>query len=371
MLSSEKSIAIFLGAGASAALGYRVTSQLLPEILARLSAGQLFAQESSSSNDANAAENRAILGEQLRCLLPGLDSVDAKSLPLITEIISLVDYSLAQGRALWPRQPRDALIHLRRLLEWALLDVLRSPITLSGQAHEELLTRFGDWLLSQRDRGLTVLSTNYDIAVEQYLYNKLRHALRANRRGVAEEIDFGLSWLDPGEDRTRVEHQRPAAPALRVLKLHGSLNWLYCACCEGIYINEYGAIADNAYRGEIDDDNSCHCGHGKLQMHIVAPSLFREVSDANLLQVWRAALAALCEAEDWMIVGYSFPAEDIAIRSLFTRAFNIAQHLRKRPPRVEVVQRSDEAKSRYLAFFGQHCNYRTGGLEAKFPPTYR
>lgn len=63
-----------------------------------------------------------------------------------------------------------------------------------------------------------------------------------------------------------------------------------------------------------------------------------------------------------MIAGYSFPAEDVAIRSMFLRAWDG----REKKPRITVIQRGNaETEETYRAFFPRVAlNYLNDGLEA-------
>jgi len=95
---------------------------------------------------------------------------------------------------------------------------------------------------------------------------------------------------------------------------------------------------------------------------IVAPSFVRTVRDPILLEIWRNALETLRQADEWIIVGYSLPPEDVAIRSMLLRAFQGRATL---SPRVTVVQqeRKDPELTRYRLLFPKHC-YVAGGLTA-------
>lgn len=67
-------------------------------------------------------------------------------------------------------------------------------------------------------------------------------------------------------------------------------------------------------------------------------------------------------SDEWVIIGYSLPPEDIAIRSLLVRAFHARGD--KREPRIRVVQKGEnlDMQSRYKLFFPK-CEYISGGLE--------
>jgi len=161
-----------------------------------------------------------------------------------------------------------------------------------------------------------------------------------------------------------VERTRPAAPCLRIYKLHGSLDVLKCSICGYVYFTPWGQIAYQAFRDEIDTNNTCVCGDAlRLQLHIVSPSFIREIRDASLLNVWRSALEWMRNAEEWFIICYSLPPEDLAIRSLLLRAYGA----RRKKPRVTVVQHGVGDRPRYQLLF-PGCKYRDDGLAGFLGP---
>ena len=158
-----------------------------------------------------------------------------------------------------------------------------------------------------------MITSNYDLAMETQWY----HRDDGMTEKMAAELDFGFGWLRPtnGDEEW---FPRPLTPLRRLYKLHGSTNWLRCGLCDWLHVNPEVDIAVFAYQRKRDYRNECHCGHAKLEVQIVSPSFVRETRDPNLIGVWRCALEWLREAEDWVIVGYSFPDEDMNIRALFT-----------------------------------------------------
>jgi hypothetical protein len=117
----------------------------------------------------------------------------------------------------------------------------------------------------------------------------------------------------------------------------------------------------NQFLGAKVDDNTCHCGHHPLRAVMVAPSMVRDIRDANLLSVWRVALETLRSADAWYIIGYSLPPGDIAIRSLLIRAY----HARDVSPHLEVVQHSEATYPNYrLLFKLPKAQFHAGGLVA-------
>lgn len=345
--------ALFTGAGASCALGYPLTSQLLPMVRAQLLNQSLF---QGLCDGRKEAADRVALQGFLRKLYPGFDDSADQSLPLITEAFSLVEYALANGESL-SVGGFGALQHFRDLLKQAItfliLDDGRKARGVSAdvvQAQRQLAEGISNWF-GQRSDSAALISTNYDISIESTLYRRLGEA------EVTKRIDLGFDWRHVGDGR---ERSRPSSdPRLRVYKLHGSVNQLRCSSCGYVYFNPLGSISSLAFREELFDSNTCHCRQDvRLELHIVAPSHVREVRDANLLSVWRTALEWMRTADRWVIAGYSLPSEDLAIRSLLMRAYATAE----KRPEVTVVQRGQESKARYELIFPK-CDFRDDGLE--------
>jgi NAD-dependent SIR2 family protein deacetylase len=361
-----RSSAVFLGAGASRSFGFPLTGELLPEITRRLDAKELF--QGVNPPEAN-AEDCEELGAFLNGLLPGLREVgNRKEWPLITSLLSLIDYSLATGDSLLRGSAMEDTRRIRRLIERALVETIVNPWQRDGEDPQAVRKDFLRWLESRRQDGQTegekkvgIITTNYDISVEQPLF----HDLRYHHPRIAEAFDFGFTWRDPEPENETDEifYPRPIRPRYHLYKLHGSLNWLRCSLCGHVYINPRGTIVHQAYRRQVDQHNTCHCGHARLEVQLVSPSFVRPLLDPHFQEVWRSALQHLRESDEWIIVGYSFPDEDLAIRSLFTRAL----HARSRSPKIVVVQQGQQDYARYGVFFrqtGREFEYFANGLAA-------
>lgn len=392
---------VFIGAGASKALGLPLTNEILPAVLERLAGGK----------DLFRGNQRALdhLNRCLTAILPGLPDFAATPeafkqsrtlLPPITDILSAIDYFLLSSNTPGAGLTQQDVDRLRRLLERAIFELLVAnegtdsplmegvPDQVSDQRRKstelgilpprssdpglELRRRIVDWLQSLASgpgHQVSIISTNYDIEIEQELYNRLGY------HQVFDSVDFGTCVRAPDSGTV---HKRPKEAPYSVLKLHGSLNQLRCSVCDNIYVNPVGAIAylsfvldDLAEPGNADnaglqvletsEADTCHCGHRPLRHVIIAPSYVRDVRDPILLEIWRNALEALRQADRWIIIGYSLPPEDVAIRSMFLRAFQ-GRDLGKGPPEVTVVQRErkEPELSRYQLLLPGHRYFPEG-----------
>jgi hypothetical protein len=261
-------------------------------------------------------------------------------LPLITDLLSLVDLMLSTEEVLLPMVSAAAMQDFRTLLEQAILEVIEAEYK-RPEAHQGL-DSLADWMLNTVDAdgaALTVVSTNYDTLIDSLLFERIDIAPDLE---IPEAVDMGFVWREHSSGRFHEKaYTSPASPTVRLLKLHGSLNWLKCPLCGFIYINTTGSIHQQAFREDkIDYNNTCLCGHGPVRTVIVAPSMVCSIRDPDLLTIWRSALEALRTADEWILAGYSLPPEDITIRSILLRALHGRPDAQ--PPRIRVVQRTPD-----------------------------
>jgi hypothetical protein len=140
---------------------------------------------------------------------------------------------------------------------------------------------------------VSVLTTNYDILAERGLRPRPRP--RVPRFGF--HYGAGPEQLEGGGYPSYAHIQRIRAEGkIPLLKLHGSISW----SLKGTEIVRYHDCRP-AIRGDA---------------LIVAPVTEKSVPE-SLQAIWTAAASALARSETWIIVGYSFPAYDVAINDLF------------------------------------------------------
>ena len=366
-------VAVFLGAGASKTFGWPLTNELLPIIIDGLIRNDLFEDDRINNRRQNAADRR-LLRKTLLALCPGLlirrDFLNQSKdrLPLVTSLLSMLDFSLMAGHAIVSGLTPEELTDARILLERAIYEAIAHqeeeeeehywPVRRSNELAPQL-TRWLDRIRRDQTQ-VAVITSNYDVAIEQAWGFKRYSMPQVSSLGV----DFGFDWTWPSAKYPPDVLTRPQEPKRRLYKLHGSTNWLRCGLCDRMYIDpSLTDIAIFAYDRVTRQRNMCHCGHAKLEVQIVSPSFIREVQSPNLIGVWQRALNWLRQSDDWIVIGYSFPDEDLNIRSLFTRALAS----RTSPPHMTVIQfgSNEQTRIRYEAFFPvEQLRFLTGGLEA-------
>src|ERR1044071_5314509 len=182
------STALFLGAGASRAFGYPLTGDILPGIRAGLNDGTLFPLESNPKRERAKMKR---LREHLTTLLPAFFD-DGIELPLITDVLSLIDLLLSTGEIAVPMLSTEEMEDLRTLLEEAIIHSIEPA---EGPDREGPIDRLTDWILSAADGGapLAVVSTNYDTVVESLVFEKIDMDPELE---IGSTVDLGFSWRE-------------------------------------------------------------------------------------------------------------------------------------------------------------------------------
>ena len=142
----------------------------------------------------------------------------------------------------------------------------------------------------------SVVTTNFDILAER----GLRHVPRPRIRRPGFHYGFGPEHLAGGGYPAYAHIQKiRAAGNVPLFKLHGSVSW---------------SVRD----GELVKYHDCRPAI-RGDAAIVAPIIEKSVP-AYLLPVWTAAGQHLADAGTWIVVGYSLPPYDRAVRSLLIAA---------------------------------------------------
>lgn len=215
---------------------------------------------------------------------------------------------------------------------WALLRMYAESIAtttndLSGTSHYGIgaVTR-AIWNTHPGDT-ITFVTFNQDLLIEKALdatkRTKTYAALPWDIR-QAYSMQFG-SWASYGAgQQTFVQG---SDPSIRVLKLHGSLNWVYKVRSGSDPRNslrspsgELVAIAEKRVL------TSLRYKPGKRWVDViplVVPPIYEKVSRYGeaVAPLWQEAVDAISAAECVVVFGYSFPDADFGARAMFHRAF--------------------------------------------------
>lgn len=212
---------------------------------------------------------------------------------------------------------------------------------------------------------VSVISMNWDILLD----NSLKEALKKYPLNNLKVVDY-CCYISSFEQQD--ETIKPGLEALgrggfnvKLLKLHGSLNWLNCSNCKSLYI---GFDEKLGLRGIVEGLPCRHCNenypgeNSRLVSNLVMPTFLKNLTSAQLKLIWQNAGVEFSEASRIVFIGYSLPQADFELRQLMARMV-------RKDAVIEVVDfgknsesRIKDLKKRYDLFFGtRKPNYHLKG----------
>lgn len=135
------------------------------------------------------------------------------------------------------------------------------------------------------DTNNTFLSFNYDTILENSLWN------------LGYKVNYGIKGIDAPSELHNSES------GIKVLKLHGSINWKLKPGSMGLFIQ--------AFRNY--DDTSESKGD-----RVLLPPTWQKTFSGHLQYVWKNAVSAISTATRLVIIGFSIPETDIHFKYLLS-----------------------------------------------------
>lgn len=216
---------------------------------------------------------------------------------------------------------------------------------------EEYVDTFVRTLVREKERAPTtdhfsIMSLNWDIVLDKRIFEIIKGA------GI---IDYGCHCVGVEERSGMIPPivaKERGLYTVKLLKLHGSLNWVTCPQCHRLFVNKHQKEGIRALNGTAE----CRfCSDDvKMDAAILLPTFQKDLAKLHFQQIWNQAAIELSEATKIVFIGYSFPLADFDFRALITK------HVAAEGVEVEVVLFSDheypqdepEEGKRYKDYFG-------------------
>jgi hypothetical protein len=351
VLNISKKPAFIFGAGATKACGGPITNEILPLAF--------------TPEFRNRMKRNDYLERIDSCLIRHFhlpanpEERQPDDYPSLTLMLSVLDLAIDQKRPFEDTWDVASLAECRSALEYAIFSVLDLALErVQVDYYKRLLETFRDRIGAAPE----VLSLNYDLMADNVLF------------GLADERN---SRPDYGCD-IQTEAYRTAPVHGRILKLHGSLNWLYCPSCQRLDIGmseSCGRRTTSHLVRQLVEHRpldtsfqcaSCTCDRCNTQLRpvLVTPSFAKQYTNPHLQSVWYQAERMLRNCDHVYFVGYSLPEDDIHVIHLLRRGL---AHLPSNG--ITVVGKLDNDSSwpirrRYKSLFGPDIEWHCDGLAA-------
>ncbi len=224
------------------------------------------------------------------------------------------------------------------------------------------------------DDPVSVISSNWDILLDNAIYDSLRESSQEaseNKAGVVDYCCYLKSLKEKDESKIK-----PGLLALgrggynvKLLKLHGSMNWLQCPQCQRLYVDFDVKLANRLER-EPDYCRICIETHKreatKLCSKLIMPTFLKDFRNFQIRLVWQNAAVELSEAEKVVFIGYSLPHADFDLRTLLARSIPTGAKIDLVQPKETkdwTVEHCIREQGRYKGFLGSRVIQPYSGIE--------
>jgi NAD-dependent SIR2 family protein deacetylase len=154
-------------------------------------------------------------------------------------------------------------------------------------------------LLKKRGFRSVIITFNYDLILEKLLY----------------KTDWGFDYCLKRFGRIyKRDWMKNSDEGIKLLKLHGSVNWAFCDTCNALYLQPKPIVQ------KLRRDRCKKRGHGFLNPFLVPPSWNKNEYLQSIDVLWQQAKKELQSADILAIAGYSFPQADQYARTLLSYA---------------------------------------------------
>lgn len=299
------------------------------------------------------------------------------SVPL-EDIYTPIDRCLADGVALRGVSV-DKIQNIRSELEYLISVAIDESFKKADQNSDGYVRDFAKLLVKRASKravpknaqqrpkdhfdSFSVISLNWDILLDNELYGQLqlKDEYESGDYAAIGVVDYCCYVSSLETWQTRI---RPGLWALgsrgynvKMLKLHGSMNWLQCSNCQRLYVG-FGEKVNIPLH--INQKLCRHCaahGHNaKLQGALVMPTFLKDLTNFQIKLVWQNAGVELMEATKIVFIGYSLPYADFEFRQLISRMVHKDAQVNAvlfKGTTSDSVRRFEEECARYREFFGK------------------
>ena len=225
--ADSRDVLFVFGAGASVAAGAPSQNELLRLIC--------------ESPDENLNSSEAV-GLVRQFLHENFD-LSGDSYPSLESVFGFLDYFVTRKEGLGGDYPNARLLEIRKALIQAIHYVVAIPEVSHGNGYR----RFWEGI-SDENRNISIVTTNYDTLLEEafdFLYPDralIDYCLELMNYHHYPDIGT-FNWWDNPRGQVRVWEGGDPRP-IKIIKVHGSLNWKYCNCCNQVLLTPWDTKID-------------------------------------------------------------------------------------------------------------------------------
>lgn len=309
----ERDVVFIFGAGASYADGAPLQSDILEIILL----------------DENSEITRSSIHRSVKEFISEnfAWNRDSRYYPTLEAVFGFLDYFIQRNESLSRKYSVD---NLREIKE-SLIKLIHYVISEKTERKSEVYRLFWESVYKY-NRNISVITLNYDTFIEDafsFMYpfhTYLDYCIHIMNYDYSDQIGPSNWWVNPREAMPSWEGKDPVS--IKLIKVHGSLNWKYCNCCNQVLLTPWEKKINLGY-GDCSNSDipeprgyKCPTDSTDFQTMIVYPSHLKNLSHPIISNLFIEASQEVRRSKKIVFVGYSLPEADIHVRAILKRSLS-------------------------------------------------
>lgn len=316
----KRDIVFVMGAGASHPDGVPLQQDILPMILS---------DEIEEIADST-------IGRRIQAFVRDNFFIDtgSKTYPPLEAVFGFLDYFIQQNESLNSTYSHAVI----REVKESLIKTIHHIVNLRTDKRSHIYHRFWS-AVRQFNRNVSIITLNYDTLLEQAFdflfrrYGYLDYCIQLmNYERLDKLKEFGF-WVNPREPVPIRKGENPKP--IKMIKLHGSLNWKYCNCCCQVLLTPWdrkidlnrGKLIGHTFPEERQYDYACPIDGTEFQTLIMPPSYLKSLNHPVISQLFGEAAMEIRATRRIVFIGYSLSNADVHIKALFRKNLSAACRL--------------------------------------------
>lgn len=246
--------------------------------------------------------------------------------PQLEAVFGFLDYFIRQNESLNVKYPTQRLREIREYL----IKLIHYVVNLQTDKTSHYYQLFWNSIIERKPNS-SIITLNYDTLLEQafdHLYKKVGYIdysipfMNYEKLPQLKQYNFWINAREP----VQVEAGEKPLP-FKILKIHGSLNWKYCNCCNQTLLTPWdrkidlnkGKFLGYTYPEKLEYEYICPIDGTEFQTLIMPPSYLKFLNHPVISQLMTESSREIRIAKKIVFVGYSLSNADIHIKALFKK----------------------------------------------------
>ena len=254
--------------------------------------------------------------------------------PTLEEVFGFLDYFIQKRESLNQKYSLGAILEIKEALIKLTHCIVSSSTASTGNVYRlfwEAVYRY--------NTNISTITLNYDTYLEDAFFHMfprnmyLDYCIHLSNYDHSDDIDDKNWWVNPREPILSLENLEPIS--IKLIKIHGSLNWKYCNCCNQVLLTPLDkgidlGISKADWQGPFTDDSDnvcagisnarCSRDGNEFQTMLVPPSHLKDLSHPINSRLFIESAEEIRRAKKVVFIGYSLPEADIHMKAILKKS---------------------------------------------------